>query len=220
MALLAGCAERPVTFVGDAGLTTSDVAAPADRAAEDAVRDVTVAAPVTQATPDVSPGDSGEAGCVPEGERKLTPMADGYVGSVEEFAAVMFNSNPPSSGPHCREPGRYSAYTTQPLPRCNYLENLARGAVVLTYNCPQGCDDVVRLLGRSLIGVVDPDCPGVRVVITADPQLDTRVAAAAWGYTWKSDCFDESTRASLTKFIRDHLGSAGEAPRRVPVMCQ
>lgn len=174
---------------------------------------------------DVAPADGAdtspaEVGCLSEGERAHEVQADRFVTSQDEFAAFSFNSNPPSSGPHCMDPGQYSAYTAQPLPRCNYLENLARGGVVVAYKCAQGCEALVRDIGRSLVGAMDPDCPALRVVITSDPALDVPVAAAAWGYTWKAACLDMTAMTSLRQFINDHLGSKGKAPRRAPVMCR
>jgi len=220
---LMGCSTGDVHPVTDASTSPVDVAVvdsagdgAGDTARTDAAAD---AAAVDGFTTDVPASEASTGGCVPEGERKHSPMPDTFVTSQDEFAAVMFNSNPPSSGPHCNTPGQYGAYTAQPLPRCNYLENLARGGVVVVYNCPSPCNDLIQRIGGSLVGVTDPDCPGVRVVITSDKDLDVQVAAAAWGYTWRSTCFDGAARASLTKFINDHLGSRGEAPRRSPAMC-
>jgi hypothetical protein len=218
VALLLGCGSSEVQLANDPDAGVTDAGATPDGAtAADSSSTVDAASSTDLFT---SAADGADASCVPEGERPHAPLPDQQVASLEEFAAATFNSNPPSSGAHCATPGQYSAYTVDPLPRCNYLENLARGGVVLAYKCTQKCDQLVSQLSRALIGVTDPDCPAVRVVITADPALDVGVAAAAWGYTWKSDCFDEAARASLSKFINAHLGSRGEAPRRSPAMCK
>jgi hypothetical protein len=170
-------------------------------------------------TPDAaSPVDGG---CQPQGEQTFTPAADGVAASNEEFAQQTFNSNPPSSGKHCAQAGGYGNYDEkQPLPRCNYLANLALGGVVLTYNCPEGCADILGHLPLVFRDVgKDPDCPSLRILITPDKDLDVKVAATAWGATWRSNCMDQTARASLVRFVKAHLGSAGSAPGKAPAVC-
>lgn len=150
--------------------------------------------------------------CAPEGEKMHPPMASrAHVNSIR---GIRYDSNPPSSGPHCPAPGRYGVYeTSDPLRRCNWIHNLEHGAIVLLYNCPQGCPDVVAdLLDVMKQAGADPDCgASKRLVLTPDPELDVPVAAAAWGYTWKG-CLNDAGKAELVTFIDKHLGSRGRAP--------
>jgi hypothetical protein len=217
------CGSPSVEAVPDAAFAAtdgpalaSDVAASAADAGADSMAD-SAGAPVDLGAPDAAPG-----ACTPEGEVHRTAAADGTVGSLEEFATLTFDSNPPSSGRHCAQGGAYGGYTeAQPLPRCNYLANLAQGGVVLTYNCPAGCADIAGQLARAIADVQDPDCTNNRrVLITPDKALDVKVAAVAWGFTWRSDCLDTATRPALVKFINDHIGTRGEAPGKDAKVCQ
>lgn len=127
---------------------------------------------------------------------------------------VVYNSNPPSSGPHCGSWGRYAVYgASKPLPRCNYLHNLEHGGVVVLYKCDGECPEIVAALSGVRDQIVDAECTVTkRVILTPDPNLDTLVAAAAWTTTWTSDCVNDDALASLTNFIEDNLGGAGAAP--------
>jgi hypothetical protein len=157
--------------------------------------------------------DDGGGGTCRSAAVAQTHASDGS-NHVASNAGVIYNSNPPSSGPHCAAWGRYAVYTpARPLPRCNYVHNLEHGAVVLLYRCAGGCPEIVKALEDVRAATSDPDCRTLpRVIVTADPDLDTTVAAAAWQATWKSDCLDETARESLRRFITDHLGTAGVAP--------
>jgi len=127
---------------------------------------------------------------------------------------VTYNSNPPSSGPHCGALGRYAVFgQSKPLPSCNYLHNMEHGAVVLLYKCAGECPEIVAALSGVRDQIVDSECTFTkRVILTPDPNLNTLVAAAAWTTTWTSDCVNDDALASLTTFIRDNLGGAGSAP--------
>ena len=212
---LAGCAnENDVEYVGDAspgGGGTGGGGAGGSSAGDASASDG-----FKLGGPDGPPVSTG---CMPEGEKMYAAMENRDVATTEEFSAVMFNSNPPSSGPHCPTPGAYGSYSVEkPLPRCNYLENLARGGVVVVYK--GGGTELLQQIGRAMVDVKDPDCPSSRVVITPDKDLDTTVAAVAWGFTWKSGCLDPAARAGLSDFINAHMGSKGQAPEKAPAVCK
>lgn len=123
-----------------------------------------------------------------------------------------YNSNPPSSGPHYPVWAAFKDYTTA-VDRRYYVHNMEHGGVVLLYKCdkPEGCPDVADAIKIARDGITtDPLCdPAVRVraVITPDPLLDTPVAAAAWGFTYKAACVDIPT---LTAFANAHQAKGPE----------
>jgi hypothetical protein len=128
---------------------------------------------------------------------------------------VDWNSNPPSSGPHYPIWAAFQAYTS-PVPRGYYVHDLEHGAIVFLYNCGSGgCPEVVSTLQAASDSLPDdPLCaqtggPGVRVrtVITPDPLIPTRVAAAAWGWIYLADCADLPT---LEQFAKAHYGQGRE----------
>jgi hypothetical protein len=131
------------------------------------------------------------------------------------WPASAYNSSPPSSGAHCAEWSAYGvAYDARaPLPACYFLHNLEHGAVALLYNCPEGCPEIVAEL-EALVAAPpdDPDCPFSRVLLTPYTEMDAKVAAAAWGFTWTSDCLEGDAIDSLRAFIEAHQGSRGDAP--------
>lgn len=128
-----------------------------------------------------------------------------------------YDTVPPSSGPHCGQWARYGSYDTALAP-CLFVHNLEHGAIVLLYNCPDGCADLIAELEHFFEGPPsDPDCESPRLLLSPYADMPYRVAAAAWGYTWTSDCFDEDARASLGDFIEAHWGSRGDSPE--PGIC-
>jgi hypothetical protein len=197
------CSSRKVLSEVDAGPLVLDGAS--------AAAEVAPAPDVRLLPPRDAAAAAGPSMCMPM-EQKLTPMPSTVVNSTDD---VMYNSNPPSSGPHGPMPVGYGAYD-KPVDRYYWLANLARGAVVLLYNCPAGCPEIVTELARAEEEAAkDPDCPASkRVLITPYPMLDTKVAAVAWGSTWKATCVDAAAHLALVAFISDHLGSRGAAPEK------
>jgi Protein of unknown function (DUF3105) len=125
---------------------------------------------------------------------------------------ITYATNPPSGGNHWPIWGAFAQYTT-PLPREMYVHDLEHGAIVLSYNCPDACPDVVAALAMVFDGEVDPLClslgagPAARMVLTPDPLLPTPIAASAWGATYTATCID---LPSLRQFTNDHYGHGRE----------
>ena len=134
---------------------------------------------------------------------------------------ITWDSNPPSSGTHYPIWAAYQEFVN-PVPRGFYVHDLEHGAIDLLYNCAGdagdadggACPDVVD--GLRAVSAAIPDDPlctsaneGVRVrtVMTPDPLIPTRVAAAAWGWTYTADCIDVPT---LTAFALAHYGQGTE----------
>jgi hypothetical protein len=145
-------------------------------------------------------------------EIEAPPLLPGI--HVDVDASILWDSNPPSSGPHYPIWAAYQAYTT-PVPRGYYVHDLEHGAIVFLYNCGDaGCPDVVLALQAASDAIPDdPLCTSlgegvrVRTVITPDPLLDVPVAAAAWGWVYKAQCVDPGT---LRDFALQHYGQGPE----------
>jgi hypothetical protein len=136
---------------------------------------------------------------------------------AQPLPSSAYNSRPPSFGPHCGSWGSYKTYTASaPLPACNFVHNLEHGAIALLYRCPDGCPEVVSALQKVIDeSPPDPDCGELglnRYVLTPYADMDTQVAAAAWGYTWTAECLDDDAIESLETFIDALWGSYGDAP--------
>jgi hypothetical protein len=213
LVLLVAAGASLLACKGDSGGEPHD-AAGSDTAggALDAAPGSDAAKPAADAGP--AGGDVAPGACVPEGERARAPLEDrnhtGYDPTKTTY------TNPPSSGPHCpdwRPPGVYA----QAVPRCNWIHDLEHGYIMLLYNCPGGCPDIVQQLTALVPKIRDADCAQRRVIVTPDPELDVKVAAAAWGFTWKSSCLDAAALASLEAFGNAHIGTMGIAPE--PQIC-
>jgi hypothetical protein len=126
-------------------------------------------------------------------------------------ANVLYDSNPPSSGPHYAVWANYQEYAA-PVDDRYLVHSLEHGAVLLLYKCEDaGCPalvDALRAVRDAL--PADPLCDPslrVRVILAPRPANDVTVAAAAWGATYRADCFDA---ASLTQFITAHYAMGPE----------
>jgi hypothetical protein len=124
---------------------------------------------------------------------------------VAACSEITYSTNPPSSGEHYPSWADFGVYDF-PLPRGYWVHNLEHGAVVVTYNCPAGCDDDVERASAWLAQLTpDAACSTgpARVLLVPDPLLDVPWAASAWGFTLRADCFDVE---AFSTFVSDHVG--------------
>ena len=108
---------------------------------------------------------------------------------------IDWSTNPPAIGAHYPIWAGWDRHYAQ-LDRGYYVHNLEHGGVVLLYNCPGGCPEVVE----DLLSIVrnanpDPTCEGNvrhRLIVAADRFLpaEVQVAAVAWGKLYTASCFD------------------------------
>jgi hypothetical protein len=126
---------------------------------------------------------------------------------------VDYATNPPSGGNHWPVWAAFKIYDV-PVPRELYVHDLEHGAIVLTYNCPDGCPDVVTALTTVFNDMpADSECagppsgPSARMVLTPDPLLATPIGASAWGATYTATCID---LPSLKAFAKAHYNHGRE----------
>ncbi|MFT3692002.1 MAG: DUF3105 domain-containing protein [Kofleriaceae bacterium] len=155
----------------------------------------------------------------PVGPQPTGDSCGGMTQSVPSEAAihvavgtdVQWSTNPPVTGEHYQIWGAYDrSYTA--LDRGYYLHDAEHGAIVLLYNCPDGCPDVVAQLEdvtRDLDD--DPSCTAPvrnRSLVTGDPLLPDgiQVAAVAWDNLYTATCFDPYVKT----FAHHHYGFGPE----------
>jgi len=133
---------------------------------------------------------------------------------VETCTPVAYETNPPSGGDHWGTWAAFKKYDS-PVPREIYVHDLEHGAVVLAYRCETSCPEVVAALEEVYDGAAgDPLCisagagPKARLVLTPDPDLETPIAASAWGATYTATCIDT---ASLAAFVAQVYGKGPES---------
>jgi hypothetical protein len=126
---------------------------------------------------------------------------------------ITWPTNPPSGGPHFPTWARWNATYDPGIDRGFYVHNTEHGGVILLFNCPAGCADVVTGLEALEDALpVDSRCTApvrTRTFVSADPALPAgvQVAASAWGAYYTAACFDES---SLRAFVDAHYAAGPE----------
>jgi hypothetical protein len=108
----------------------------------------------------------------------------------------IYNSAPPTSGPHYESLARWGVHT-EPIPNELQVHNLEDGGVMVQYNCPDGCQDLVE----QLVEVVSEYDDGV--ILAPYPDMESRIALTAWGRMDTLESFDEGR---IVRFIEAYRG--------------
>jgi len=109
---------------------------------------------------------------------------------------VPYNSEPPTSGPHLPYIAPWGIHT-EPIIKELQVHNLEDGGVMVQYNCPSGCADLVAQLRAVVQGFPD------HVVLAPYPGMRTRIALTAWT---RIDAFDEFDASRISRFIKTYRG--------------
>jgi len=129
---------------------------------------------------------------------------------VPENSQITWKNRPPSSGPHYPVWSQNYGVLEQGLAPGYWVHNLEHGAVAVLYNCPDGCPDIVQQLkdlypnlpkGRNSRGGQP------RVLIVPYTDMDTKIAAVAWGWLLKLDSVDAD---KLTRFVEARIDRGPE----------
>ena len=81
------------------------------------------------------------------------------------------------------------------------IHNLEHGGIGIHYNCPDGCDELVRDLSRIADRAL---AENLKVVLSPYPDMPTRIALTAWTFL---DAFDEFDEDRIIEFIESHESS-------------
>jgi hypothetical protein len=129
---------------------------------------------------------------------------------VPQDASLAYNTRPPTSGMHYPTWVQTYGVLDPPPPTGNWVHNLEHGAVVILYNCPDDCPEVVQQLedlyptlpkGRNSRGGQP------RVLILPYPDMDTTIAAVSWGWLLQQDQLNTD---ELTDFVEQHIDRGPE----------
>jgi hypothetical protein len=129
---------------------------------------------------------------------------------LPECSNIVYSTSPPTFGDHYPSWAAYQTYDFA-LPLGYLVHDLEHGAVVLFYDCPEGCADELES-AKAFIAALpdDPRCSQavrVQVILLPRPDLGARWAAAAWGHSLTADCLDPDI---FGKFYEDHHGQGPE----------
>jgi hypothetical protein len=163
--------------------------------------------------------DAGESGCREVVITDPSPSAN----HVPIGAPLTFATMPPVGGDHYPLWADFRAYE-RPIDLGYTVHSLEHGAVVLWYRCVsrEACPGLAGQLEAFAATLPqDPLCasfPGLlrRIIVVPEPNLDTVVAASAWGHGAAWGCVDP---AKLRAFVDAHYDRATEstcAPGIVP----
>ncbi len=125
---------------------------------------------------------------------------------VPEGTNIAYRSYPPASGPHYGRTASYGVHTEE-VPEGYWVHDLEHGAIVVLYNCPDGCPDLVDQL-RELYNTAPNGKYGkVKMVVAPYSRMDSRLALLAWGWREKLQEFD---RERILRFYRAHVDRGPE----------
>lgn len=109
---------------------------------------------------------------------------------------VPYNSKPPTSGPHLPYLAPWGVHT-EPIQNELQVHNLEDGGVLVQYNCPGGCPELVEKL-KAIVQKYDH-----QVILAPYPGMQQRIALTAWT---RLDAFDEFDEARIQRFINAYRG--------------
>lgn len=109
---------------------------------------------------------------------------------------LQYNSDPPTSGPHLPYLAPWGIHTL-PIAKELQVHNLEDGGVLVQYNCPQDCPDLVEKL-KAIVKRYDK-----LVILAPYPEMKSRIALTAWG---RIDTFDGFDEARIERFIKAYRG--------------
>ena len=107
-----------------------------------------------------------------------------------------YNSTPPTSGPHLPYVASWGIYT-EPIPDQLQVHNLEDGGVLVQYNCPDGCPDLVAKL-KGIVSGYDH-----QVILAPYPGMKTRISLTAWT---RLDAFNDFDESRIRRFITAYRG--------------
>ena len=131
-------------------------------------------------------------------------------GQIPDDFPISYSPRLPTSGVfHNTWYARYGL-APEPVPATAWLHNLAHGAVVMLYHCPDGCPDIVaqaaQLQAELPLGR-NPRTGGASLLVTAYEEMDSPIAMVAWGQLLPLDDFD---RAQIEAFYEANVDRGPE----------
>ena len=121
---------------------------------------------------------------------------------VNDEAKLVYQNNPPASGPHFPEWASYGIHDDV-VNRGNWVHNLEHGAIVLLIGKDASDDEKQGLLDGYTAISDDANCHHRRTVVTADPQLDSLVAAVAANIVLAGDSLSTDQIKGFAEACRD-----------------
>jgi len=125
--------------------------------------------------------------------------------SPASIGSILYNSDPPTSGPHLSALARWGVHEN-PIPKELQVHNLEDGGVLVQYNCQPAeaeCKELIEKLARIVRRYE-------RAILAPYPGMSHRIALTAWT---RIDKFDEFYEQRIVRFI-DAYVNIDHHPRR------
>ena len=131
----------------------------------------------------------------PKPGQAVANMGNAHI-TETQIGTSVYNTTPPTSGPHLGNLASWGIHS-QPIPNEQQIHNLEDGGVVVQYNCPDGCKDLVAQLA-AIVKKYDE-----QVILAPYPGMDSRIALTAWT---RIDKFDDFDAQRIERFIKAYRG--------------
>ncbi len=126
---------------------------------------------------------------------------------VDEGTPTTYRSNPPASGDHYPTTAPYAVHE-QPVAPGYWIHNLEHGAIVVLYNCPEACPDLVAQFREAFQNFPrSRNFNRVKMVVVPYRDMEHRLAYVAWGKVLETDQYD---REQLLRFYNANLDKGPE----------
>ena len=128
---------------------------------------------------------------------KVTDLGNQHLAEGQTFDA--YNTRPPTSGPHYNSKAPDGIHA-EPIADELQVHNLEDGAVIIQYDCPGGCDELVAQLAELVSRYPS------ELILAPYPEMESRIALTAWGRIYRLEDFDEERIISFIDAYRgiDH----------------
>lgn len=155
----------------------------------------------------------------------ITPPGDTFTTQGQEHVQLdyqfIYNSNPPTSGPHYFDPANWSIYDYEVNDKI-FIHNLEHGGIWISYRpsvSAQAVNDLKRIVEQF---------GGSQIIMSPRSSNDTDIAVVAWTHVYKfnltGDGLTDEQKEGIRNFykaLKNHgpefvPGMAGIDPKSVP----
>ncbi|MBZ0306537.1 MAG: DUF3105 domain-containing protein [Anaerolineae bacterium] len=123
--------------------------------------------------------------------------SEGNTHIEEEPQTYIWDTRPPTSGPHAPTIANWGIHD-ETVPEWYQVHNLEDGGVILHYNCPEGCPEIVEEL-EDIVEEVGRE----RIILQPYPEMDSKIAVTAWT---RLLTLEEVDRNQILAFVNDYRG--------------
>lgn len=138
-------------------------------------------------------------------------LGNQHVNSPDEVSSSIYNTVPPTSGPHMSSLAAWGI-SSEPIPDAFQVHNLEDGGVIMQYDCPDDCPQLLAQLtdlANEVLGDSSLFGPRGEVHFILAPHSGIRdasggkaIALTAWT---RIQYFDTVDREEMLKFIRAYI---------------